>query len=629
MKKVHLVGIFTFILASIFSTFVLRWSLETLLRMQRGPFTVLVNSSSSSVVEVALSSGMRVRGMIDKVYPEVAHYYGIPYASNSTERFGAPIKYEHQNSQDIFEAFEFGPVCPQLEFFLNQAEHGCLSLNIYAPLRQSSLTTRHHHHHHLKPVLIFFHGGGFFLGGGSEHKLYDGSYMVQNHDVVVVTVNYRLGPLGFLAFPPFGDGPALGNQGIQDQRMAIQWVWDNIEHFGGDRNNINLQGQSAGAYSAAIHLLKQRTDKQDAQHHPLIKRVIMHSAPLSFRFRPFNQTLQQTFIIAKSLKCADQALELSRMLPQHWETVRHCMQKSPIDVLMAKSLAALPQLYAKYLSLDTPFTYVPHQMDGGDFSIEYNSIQEAIDASAVYDNVDIMIGTVRDELELLPWTIDRSAHLINVIPPFIRKILPWKFEVMGFGNSSQWLDILDIGEMSSELKDQWLRVMSEYGNRKGFNLATCTLSDIKDLVIEMLSDYVFICPAQRLLKAIQSSQRKYHYVWNKIPRYLKHLGGSCALNKVCHAVDIPYLFHSGQTLISFDPQEQYISDMMIQSIVDFVSPLTILNFLSRSQRDSINVGDISWPSFDNGEQMYLSFNDTIEVGQQYKSDVCQLWDSQI
>ncbi|KAI3647047.1 hypothetical protein MP228_007268 [Amoeboaphelidium protococcarum] len=627
MKKVHLVGIFTFILVSIFTTFVLRWSLETLLKMQRGPSIVNVDSSSS-VVEVALSSGMRVHGMIDKVYPEVAHFYGIPYASISTERFGAPIKYEHKNNQEVFEAYEFGPVCPQLEFFLNQAEHGCLSLNIYAPLRQSHPTMRHHHNH-LKPVLIFFHGGGFFLGGGSEHKLYDGSYMVQNHDVVVVTVNYRLGPLGFLAFPPSEDGPALGNQGIQDQRMAIQWVWDNIEHFGGDRNNINLQGQSAGAYSAAIHLLKQRTDPQSAQHHPLIKRVIMHSAPLSFRFRPFNQTLQQTLIIAKSLKCADQSLDLARMSQQHWETVRRCMQKSPIDVFMAKSLAALPQLNAKYLSLDTPFTYVPHQVDGGDFSILYNSIQEAIDASAVYDNVDIMIGTVRDELELLPWAIERSAHLIKVIPPFIRKLLPWKFDVMGFNNNFQWFNILDLDDMSSELKSQWLRVMSEYGNRKGVNLNTCTFSGMKDLIIEMLSDYVFICPAQRLLEAIQSSQRKYHYVWNKIPRYLKHLGGSCALNKVCHAVDIPYLFHSGQTLISFDPQEQYISDMMIQSIVDFVSPQKTLNLLSRSQRDSINVGDISWPSFDNGEQLYLSFNDTIEVGQQYKSDMCELWDSLI
>ena len=77
----------------------------------------------------------------------------------------------------------------------------------------------------LLPVLVYMYGGGFFLGSGSEHKIYDGSYLAQRKNVLVVNFNYRLGALGFLVSASHG---IRGNFGIYDQRMAMEWVHRNI-----------------------------------------------------------------------------------------------------------------------------------------------------------------------------------------------------------------------------------------------------------------------------------------------------------------------------------------------------------------------------------------------------------------
>jgi para-nitrobenzyl esterase len=93
--------------------------------------------------------------------------------------------------------------------------------------------------------MVFLHGGGFLVGSGAEH---DATRLVDQGDVVVVTVNYRLGPLGFLDHPALDD-PAAGNYALADQQTALRWIRQNIAAFGGDPANVTLWGQSAGAFS--------------------------------------------------------------------------------------------------------------------------------------------------------------------------------------------------------------------------------------------------------------------------------------------------------------------------------------------------------------------------------------------
>ena len=95
--------------------------------------------------------------------------------------------------------------------------------------------------------------GGAFLGGGG---IWYGPSLWMVHEIILVTVNYRVGPFGFLTL---GNNEAPGNAGMLDQVMALEWVRDNIEHFGGDPEEVTLAGESAGSFSAFYHLVSPRS----------------------------------------------------------------------------------------------------------------------------------------------------------------------------------------------------------------------------------------------------------------------------------------------------------------------------------------------------------------------------------
>ncbi len=132
------------------------------------------------------------------------------------------------------------------------------------------------------PVLVWLHGGAFSTGGG-DLPWYSGATLARDGDVIVVGVNYRLGALGFLKHP----GLSPGNLGLMDQIAALEWIRDNISAFGGDPGNVTLFGQSAGAWSIAIHLANARAGG-------LFHRAILQSGP--FGFTP--QTEEQAAAVA-------------------------------------------------------------------------------------------------------------------------------------------------------------------------------------------------------------------------------------------------------------------------------------------------------------------------------------------
>jgi len=127
---------------------------------------------------------------------------------------------------------DYGPYAPQ-PGHLDQAEVSCLSLNIWAPDGVERPL----------PVLFFIHGGAFVTGGGAD---YDGSFLAAHGPAVIVTINYRLGPLGFLQLHRHGC-PEANNLAISDSLAALDWVHANIANFGGDPDKLTLSGQSAGA----------------------------------------------------------------------------------------------------------------------------------------------------------------------------------------------------------------------------------------------------------------------------------------------------------------------------------------------------------------------------------------------
>ncbi|XP_049948014.1 juvenile hormone esterase-like [Schistocerca serialis cubense] len=137
-------------------------------------------------------------------------------------------------------------VAPQMDvFFGNQYKGGedCLYLNVYTPKLPTGASAK------LLPVMVWIHGGAFMMGSGNT-DLYGPEHLLE-HDIVLVTLNYRVGVLGFLST---GDEVIPGNVGLKDQVMALKWVKSNIANFGGDPQNVTIFGESAGAMSC--HLLQ-------------------------------------------------------------------------------------------------------------------------------------------------------------------------------------------------------------------------------------------------------------------------------------------------------------------------------------------------------------------------------------
>ncbi|MFH1811128.1 MAG: carboxylesterase family protein [Pseudomonadota bacterium] len=196
-------------------------------------------------VEVELDEG-RVRG---ELADDLRIFRGIPFAEPPVGalRFRPPVPISPWSG--IRETREFGPACPQEPLptmsSLDHMDEDCLNVNVWA-----------HTDGRIRPVMVWIFGGAFTIGGG-DWSVYEGSDLARNGDVVVMTFNYRLGALGYLATEtlqasdPLG---ASGTHGILDQIELLRWVRRNAPAFGGDPYNVTIFGESAGGISVCALL---------------------------------------------------------------------------------------------------------------------------------------------------------------------------------------------------------------------------------------------------------------------------------------------------------------------------------------------------------------------------------------
>jgi para-nitrobenzyl esterase len=180
----------------------------------------------------------------------VDKFLGIPYAAPpvGSLRWTPPQPPAHWAG--VRSATTLPPTCPQLANSNGPRSENedCLYLSVYRPERGHG-DQRWHGGGHGLPVLFWIHGGGLTTGTGNQH---DGTLMATTNNIIVVSINYRLGVFGFLALPSLSaEAPdhASGDYGLLDQEAALRWTHDNIAAFGGDRDNVTIAGESAGAYS--------------------------------------------------------------------------------------------------------------------------------------------------------------------------------------------------------------------------------------------------------------------------------------------------------------------------------------------------------------------------------------------
>ena len=288
----------------------------------------------------------------------IAVFRGVPYAAAPVGelRFAPPQPVVWKETRD---ATRDGPVPPQgrsrlahvMGDFERPQSEDCLTLNIWTPAADGKK----------RPVMVWVHGGAFSSGAGSL-PWYSGERLARNGDVVVVSINYRLGALGFLCLP----GVSPGNLGLLDQIAALKFVRDNIAAFGGDPDNVTVVGQSAGAASIAILMTMPLAQG-------LFRRAILQSTPFG---RPA-RTLEDSHRIGRRL------LEVLGVQANDLKSV-------PFAKLVAAQ-GEVGRLEKKFADTQAPFWPV---IDGDVYPGE---VAPALAAGAGRD-VDIMVGTTREEM---------------------------------------------------------------------------------------------------------------------------------------------------------------------------------------------------------------------------------------
>lgn len=280
---------------------------------------------------------------------------GVPFAEPPIGdlRFAKPQPWKPRSLSPALNATSFGPTCPQYASpptpFYPQSED-CLTLNVWAPPQNTTKNTTK-----LLPVFFWIHGGGFQVGSGRE---YNPTKLAQR-GLVVVTINYRLGALGWFRS---GDASAIGNGGMHgflDQVLALTWVRDHISAFGGDPQQVTLAGESAGGLSVCTHAFLKVSQG-------LFRRAVIQSGSCMGPWGYFEADLSsKTFAGSRSV-AALRSLPLATLMnnPMQWSGVMpspdgiNLVGDESLSTFLSDSLLARNiDLIIGFNSLDSLFGY--------------------------------------------------------------------------------------------------------------------------------------------------------------------------------------------------------------------------------------------------------------------------------
>ena len=301
-------------------------------------------------------------GSLDGTQDRGAHVFrNIPFAAPPVGELRFEPPQDPQPWTGVRDATRNGPIAPQgrsrlgdiMGDFTAEQSEDCLTLTVWTPAADAAR----------RPVLVFIHGGGFSSGAGSL-PWYSGHKLAVANNIVVVTVNYRLGALGYLYLP----GVSPGTLGLMDNIAALRWVQRNIERFGGDPGHVTVAGQSAGAMSAFAMMASPAAQG-------LFHRAILQSAAFG--------SLTRSATDAASI--GTQFAELLGVSPGD----RTAFKALPVSALLEAS-GKIARLRAAYANISPPFlpTIVGATIPGDIIQ----AVREGAGAG-----IDLMIGTTREE----------------------------------------------------------------------------------------------------------------------------------------------------------------------------------------------------------------------------------------
>lgn len=424
-------------------------------------------------------------------------FFAVPYAETTAgnNRWRPPIPKARMDG--VFRANDTVPAaCPQSdpnsEFGAGRkTSEDCLSLNVWRPLDVHAGDAR--------PVMIWIYGGSF-TSGGTNIPLYDGAYLAATQDIIVVTINYRVGALGFLA----GIDGLTGNYGLMDQQLAMRWVQDNIAGFGGDPDEVTIFGESAGAMSVGLHQLSLPSSQG------LFRAILMESNPLGIPYKTLAQSVTSGELFEKLVGCENQGLDCMRSVPADVIVEQQASEQLLLNSLLGSQLAGFlvfsplidddflvadPTVTAQNGALDRPTVLGTNTNEGIVFVNEIAAIEGGTVSQATYETV----------LKLL-FGDDTAEEILVLYPP----------------------------------------------DPSGDNFFQLS---------HVATDYLFGCANRFVASQAQESIWVYEFtetgvnIWPDIPE---------CIDAACHGDDVPFVFHTDEQVgYTFTEDQARLSDQMV------------------------------------------------------------------
>uniref|UniRef100_A0A336LPH6 Carboxylic ester hydrolase n=1 Tax=Culicoides sonorensis TaxID=179676 RepID=A0A336LPH6_CULSO len=496
--------------------------------------------------------------------------YGKPPVNEL--RFKDPVPIESWN--ETFDATSDGPMCPQPDKNEMEYSEDCLRLNIYIrKLPNCEMTSINDECSFTKkPVLFYIPGGGYYVGSGISSD-YGGPYYLMEHDIILVTINYRLGFFGYLNL---GTKYYPGNAGFKDQVLALRFIRDHIEAFGGDPNRITLIGNSAGAFSIALHLISPMS-------RGLFHQAILGSGGLDVKSSLPSHQINAARKQAKLFNCNTHDIDLmiqcfkSKTTKEYVDTVYDTFT-------FGKSLWG--PVVEQNFNHERFLIEQPH-----DSLIKGNFIK-----------IPLIVGVTEDELVesavgILKSPISSFAldHTWNIILP---KLLGYEAFTHKSFNISKTL-------------------------RQFYNIPTpIRASNSIDQLSQLISDGVIGFGSYRVLKFMEKFKPVYQYKFSYVGRYSHLYYPEDKAYGSEHSDDFIYILCRNRTAPIFNVNDP--EAVIIEYITKLYSNFVIYGDPNDETDPVINY--INWTPLNDQSRNYLNMNENLTIDNNLFKDRYDLWD---
>ncbi|XP_077979960.1 pyrethroid hydrolase Ces2a-like [Glandiceps talaboti] len=538
---------------------------------------IIPNNAEDPTVDI--STGKLVGSTVQFTHEDTQHtvhvYKGIPYAEPPIGdlRFRPPVP--KSPWRGIYDAKYTRGACVQSKspFFLiseDLTSEDCLFLNVFVP--QSELKKY--------AVMVWIHGGGFSMGSSSPIA-YDATPLAAINDVIVVSINYRLGSLGFLTT---GDSAAGGNYGMLDQVEGLKWIEKNIKAFGGDADRVTIFGESAGSLSCHLHILSPLSSG-------LFHRAILQSGVISPAYGLMDDietSVKAAYTLGKELGCEQ----------DNSEDLVQCLRKVPVEGFVQASVMESVKAGTDVLEPFSPIVdehFTPkdpfRKLSNGSFN-----------------KIDCIVGSMADEGMFLNLMFFPEA---NGTAPFVDKAT---FDAMApmyvFPPNHKYPAIKD---MAKYLYTDWEKADSaDYS--------------YLDALSQMGGDSFHVCPIDKCTRDLFNAgvdAYLYHFT-----HYPSSSIWKTTWLKAAHGEDIPYVFgyhfHSQlhpDSVLQFDMTDE--ESLMSLQIMKYLT-----NFAKTGDPNMNEDGymtEINWPKFSVPELQYKELSPSMPTKRALKAKECAFW----